>query len=198
MLTYHKGGLRVFVSGLFRAFAEGVGEGKGADSADIHVNGEHQFPHVGVLVDAAGGDAAGGEGGGGLEHGVFQRNLWVDDGQQDGGEDDEDEAHHDDGVGLIDDLGRNGFFTKFDFAFSTYGGEERLDDDEEGGGFDTASGGAWGGADKDNDDENEEGGNRNGVDVHNVEACCSARSDLEQRSEEFFETSAVGQSVLVL
>ena len=184
--------------GFFHTFAEGVCEGEGTNTADIHVDGEYQFPRIGELVDAAGGDSAGGEGRGGLEHSVFQRNLWVDDGEGNGGDDDENEAHHDDGVGFIDDLGRDGFFAELDFALSSDSGEKRLDDDEEGCGFDTAARGARGSADKDDDDENEERGNRYGVDIHNIETCRSARSDLEQGGEEFFETFIVGQGVFVL
>ena len=76
------------------------------------------------MVDAAGRETAGGECGGGFKHGVFERNLRVDDTEYDGGTDDENERHHHDGVGLIDDLEGDGLLTEFDFAFSLDGGEK--------------------------------------------------------------------------
>ena len=62
------------MAAFLRTLAEGVGEGEGADTAEVHVESEEGLARHGKTADATGGKAACGERRRGFENDVFQWN----------------------------------------------------------------------------------------------------------------------------
>ena len=169
--------------GLFSVLGQGEGQGKRADTTDVHVADKDDLGGVIPTGWRTGGEATGRECRRGLEDGVVQRNVRLDQRDEETRHQNEAEGHQDDGIGAADQRRGYGTMLILDVFFALDGGQHRLDEHEQRGGFHTARRGTRRTTDEDDQGDHYHCRQCHIVDIQDHKTGSPASDDLEERCE---------------